>query len=400
MAQPAAQSTQQMSPAQIAMQQNMLARTMILKQAVKRKQQIDSQTFDPANGNIYTCNKILAVGLLLRFYVEVECTYSALTEADSTITATDFAQMNSLSNVQFTDLQNNQRHNTTGLQLAMTQSFKDKMPFVGAKTYAQVEGNFGANWALTYATPPALGVVGKSRVVYEIPIAYSDDDLRGAIYANVVSNQMNLQLTVNNVNAAPSTGDDTFAIFYLDPAAGEAGAVMTSVTINIYQEYLDQLPIGLQGIVLPQLDISTLYQLMYTNFSNFTAGQDNYVQYTNFRRFMSLTGIWNSTGTRGGRLVGSDINFWKLVSASLTSIWQEKPLERARVQRRILGTDPPPGTYYFPSRKQPIYTLATGNMQLDLVPIVAGPNAYLYIMWEFFAQQNTLTQAGSLAAGS
>lgn len=396
MAPSAAPQSAQMNPYQI----NGLARNQVLSQSVKRKQQIASTTFNPANGNVFTCNTILAVGLILRFYVEVIATYSELSTSGSAIAVTDFGAMNSLSNVQFTDLQNNQRHNAPGLQFAMTQSFKDKMPFVGAKTYAQSEGNFGANWQLAFATAPTLSATGSSRVVYEIPIAYSDEDLRGAIYANVVSNQMNLQLTVNNSLAAPSTGDDTFAIFYLTPASGETGAKMTSVTINIYQEYLDQLPIGQNGIVLPQLDIGTLYQMLYTNFANLTAGQDNYVQYTNFRRFMSLITLYNSTGTRGGRLVGTDITRWKLVSANLTSIFDVSPFEQARIQRRILGTDPPPGTYYFPSRKQPIYTQASGNIQLDLIPTVASSSAYLFVMWEFFGVQNVLSQAGSLSAGS
>lgn len=396
MAPSAAPQSAQMNPYQI----NGLARNQVLSQSVKRKQQIASTTFNPVNGNVFTCNTILAVGLILRFYVEVIATYSELSTSGSTIAVTDFGAMNSLSNVQFTDLQNNQRHNAPGLQFAMTQSFKDKMPFVGAQTYAQSEGNFGANWQLAYATAPTLSATGSSRVVYEIPIAYSDEDLRGAIYANVVSNQMNLQLTVNNTLAAPSTGDDTFAIFYLTPAGGETGAKMTSVTINIYQEYLDQLPIGQNGIVLPQLDIATLYQMLYTNFANLTAGQDNYVQYTNFRRFMSLITLYNSTGTRGGRLVGTDITRWKLVSANLTSIFDVSPFEQARIQRRILGTDPPPGTYYFPSRKQPIYTQASGNIQLDLIPTVASSSAYLFVMWEFFGVQNVLSQAGSLSAGS
>lgn len=380
---------QQQNPYQI----NMAQRRQVLSQSVKRKQQIASTTFNPANGNVYTCNSILAVGLILRFYVEVICTYAVL--ESGTTAVTDFGAMNSLSNVQFTDLQNNQRHNCSGLQLAMTQSVKDRQPFVSALSMAQSEGNFGANWLLAYANAPTTSATGSTRVVYEVPVAYSDDDLRGAIYANVVSNQMNLQLTVNP-NPAPFAGDDTFAVFYGTAAASS----ISSVTINIYQEYLDQLPIGRTGIVLPQLDISTLYQLLYTNFANLTAGQDNYVQYTNFRRFMSLLTVYNSTGTRGGRLTGADITFWKMVSANLTSIFQVSPYEQARIQRRILTTDPPPGTYYFPSRKQPIYTLASGNMQLDLVPTVAGNNAYLYVMWEFFAQQNTLTQAGSLNSSS
>lgn len=388
----AAVQSQQLTPQQA----NMMARNAVLSQSVKRKQQIFTSTFNPSNGNnIVTCNTILAVGLLLRFYVIVTATYAEL-GSGGTAVVTDFGAMNTLSNIQFTDLQNNQRHNATGLQFALTQGFKDKQPFASALELAQSEGNFGANWALCSATAPTTEATGTSRIVYEIPIAYSDQDLRGAIYANVVSNQMNLQLTVNP-NPIPAAGDDTFAVFYA--TAGAAGS-MSSCTIQIYQEYLDQLPIGQNGIVLPQLDISTLYQLLFTNFSNITANVDNYVQYTNFRRFMSLIEIYNSTGTRGGRNVGSDITYWKQVSANLTSIFQVDPLEQARIQRRILTTDPPPGTYYFASRTHPIYTLASGNMQLSLVPSAASGNPYLYTMWEFFAQQNTLTQAGSLPSSS
>jgi hypothetical protein len=389
------------APQQNMWQVNMAQRRQVLAQSVKRKQNIYSATFNPQNGNVAIVNTILPVGLLLRFIVQVTATFAEL--GAGTESVTDFGAQNLLSNIQFTDLQNNQRHNCNGLQLAMTQSFKDKHPFIGAASYAQLEGNFGANWSLASATAPTTEATGSAEAWYEIPVAYSDDDLRGAIYANVVSNQMNLQLTVNP-NPAPGTGDDTFAVFY--GSASNAGSSITSITINIWQEYLDQLPVGVigpngqTGIVLPQLDISTLYQLLYTNFSNLTAGQDNYFQYTNFRRFMSILGIYNSTGTRGGRGVGGDITFWKLVSANLTNIFQETPYERARVQRRILGTDPPPGTYYFPSRQHPIYTLASGNMQLDLVPTTAGANAYWYNMWEFFAQQNTLSQAGSLSSSS
>ena len=76
----APQNAQQANPWQI----NLAQRRQVLSSAIKRKQQIDSVTFNPANGNVYVCNKILAVGLLLRFYIEVIATYSELTEAGST----------------------------------------------------------------------------------------------------------------------------------------------------------------------------------------------------------------------------------------------------------------------------------------------------------------------------
>jgi hypothetical protein len=377
---------QQMSPTQL----NALQRKAVLSQSTRMKQQIYSGTFNPANLGGQPLNvNVRPVGLITKFIVEVVCAYPEL--GSGAVTVTDFGALNALSNISFWDLQNNQRHNSFGFHFGLLSSFKERLPFVGAQSYAQKQGSFGANWSLVSATVPTTSAAGSSRSVYEIPIAYSDDDLRGAIYANVVSNQMNLQLTVNP-NAVVASGDDTYAVFY-----GAAGS-MSSVTINVYQEYLDQLPVGAQGIVLPSLDISTIYQVLNTNFNGLAANTDFYVQYTNFRKYLSQIMVYNNSGTVGGREVGADINYWQLVSANFTPIFKEDPLERARIARRILQTDPPPGVYYFPSRMQPINTLTYGNMQLDLNPSAAGAQSYLLCLSEFFGQQNVLSQAGSLPA--
>lgn len=378
------------SPQQI----NSMQRKQVLSQSVNMKQSIFTATFNPSNSNNIVNVNVRPVGLIKRFIVVVQATFAELGGA-GTATATDFAEANLVSNFQFTDLQNNQRHNAPGLQFALTSSFKEREVYAGAIDYAQASANFGANWGIVGNTPPTADAVGSARMVYEIPIAYSDDDLRGAIYANVVSNQMFLQLTINP-NPVPNTGDDTFAVFF--GSANTATTSITSVTINVYQEYLDQLPVGPNGIVLPTLDISTMYQMLFTNFTNIAANQAFYFQYTSFRRFMSAMIIYNDSGSRGGRMTGQDITQWQLLSANFTPIFTEDPFERARVARRILGTDPPPGTYYFPSRSHPVYTLTYGNMQLALTPSVAGAAAYAFYMVEFFGQQNTLSQAGSLPA--
>jgi P3 major capsid protein len=394
---PAPAATQNAQSSAMSIQQiNSMQRKQVLSSSVRMKQSIYSATFNPSNGNnIVNVNTIRPVGLILRFIVEVSATIAEI-GSGKTATATDFAEANLLSQIQFTDLQNNQRHLCSGLQLIMTESFKKRQPFTSALTMAQAPSNFGANWTIAQNTPPTDDATGSARCIYEIPIAYSDDDLRGAIYANVVSNQMNLQLTVNP-NPVPNAGDDTFAVFTTNDTS--PGSI-TSVTINVYQEYLDQLPQGKTGIVLPVLDVSTLYQLQFTNFVPIVAGQDNYFQYASFRRFMSVMMIYNDTGTAGGRVTGGDINYLAQVSANLTNLFKVGPLESARITRLLLTTDPPPGLYYFPSRRHPIYTLSSGNMQLDLNPISAGDNAYAYMMWEYFAEQNTLSQAGSLPASS
>jgi P3 major capsid protein len=382
---PPVAAQQQMSPEQI----NAAQRKLVLQQSVRMKQNVFAATVNPANGNVVNIVP-RNVGLVLRFIIEFNATFAIL--GGGTTSVTDFGALNVFSNIQFTDLQNNQRHNTYGLHFGLASSFKDGQPFASATTLAQVEGNFGANWSLCSATAPTTGATGTAKGFLEIPIAYSDDDLRGAIYANVVANQMQLQLTINP-NPAPTTGDDTFQVFH-----GANASSISSVVINVYQEYLDQLPVGPNGAVLPTLDISTVYQLLYSNFTAIAAGQDYYVQYTNFRRYMSAFGIYNNSGTTGGRGTGADINYWAQVSSNFTNIFKVDPLEQARIARRILRSDPPAGTYYFGTRKHPIYTLAYGNMQIDLNPITAGASAYLLMLWEFFALQNTLSSAGSLPA--
>lgn len=373
---------------------NSMQRKQVLSQAVNMKQSIFTASLNPSGSNNIVNVNVRPVGLIKRFIVYVTATFSELGGAGDVV-ATDFAEANLVSNFQFTDLQNNQRHNASGLQFALTSSFKEREVYAGAIDYAQASANFGANWPIVGNVPPTADAAGSATMVYEIPIAYSDDDLRGAIYANVVSNQMFLQITINP-NPAPNTGDDTFAVFF--GSANTATTSITNVVINVFQEYLDQLPVGPNGIVLPTLDISTMYQLLFTNFTNIAANQAFFFQYTSFRRFMSAMIIFNDTGVRGGRMVGQDITQWQLLSANFTPIITETAIERARVARRILGTDPPPGTYYFPSRSHPVYTLTYGNMQIALTPNTAAAAAYAYYMVEFFGQQNTLSQAGSLPA--
>lgn len=382
--QAAAQSAQQMTPQQL----NSAQRRAVLSQSVKMKQNIFSGTFNPATNpvlNIIPRN----VGLILRYIVEVVATFNN-TGSTTAATPTDFGGMNIFSNVQFTDLQNNQRHNTYGFHFGLVSSYKERQPFAACQALAVAEANFGNNFAVISQTASiAAGGSGTIKTVYEIPLAYSDEDLRGAIYANVVANQMNLALTFNPAPFAAS-GDDTFAVYKSNTGT------MTNCIVNVYQEYLDQLPIGAGGVVLPVLDISTVYQLNFSQFNNLAANTDNYFQYTNFRRYLSAIGIYNSTGGAGGRVGGGDINYLARVSANFTNIFKVDPYEQARIGRRILGVDPPPGVYYFPSREKPIYTLTYGNTQLDFNPNTAGGNNYLLFLWEYMALQNILSSAGSL----
>ena len=155
---------------------------------------------------------------------------------------------------------------------------------------------------------------------------------------------------------------------------------------------------GNQGVLLPILDLATIYELKYTNATAISPGQDYPYQYANFRQFLSTVAIYVNTGATGARGVGADINYWALQSANFTNIWKIEPDLAAIFTRQHMGIDLPPGTYLFDSRGRPISTTQYGNMQLILNPVTAGAGAYQLIGVEDFAQVQTLSMAGSLAA--
>lgn len=373
-------------------QLNAAQRAAVLASAVKMKQQIFSMNFSSQTNanpiNIVPRN----VGLLLRFIVEITAT--AATQSGAALTQLGLANL--IQNLQFTDLNNNLRINTNGVHLAALAHIKHRRPSQQTLSTVVADNNqmlqVGENFpVLAYAAPASGNQTW--RAVFEVPLAYSDMDLRGAVYANVVNATMNLQIQINQ-NPVVATGtDSTFSV--IRTAAAAEG--LTNITVTVYQEYYDQLPIGKSGVILPILDLSTVYELKATNFTSITNGQDYPVPYANFRDFLSTMAIFNSTGADNGLLNGSDVNYWALQSANFTNLWKVDPLEIARNNRNEIQVDFPKGFYYFGSRNKPISTTQYGNMELILNAISPASGAYMLIMWEDFALINTLTQAGSLA---
>jgi hypothetical protein len=378
-------------------QYNSLARQQLINQSILKKQIIYTFTGDPATiGNQLNIggNFVRMAGLLTRFLVEVTATFSEI--GGSTCTATEIGAANLLSNIQFTDLQNNQRHNCPGVQLALTSGMKRHYPYLTAFTQAQKAFHGPATAPpITYATAPTTGATGSARCVYEIPVAISNKDLRGGIFLGVYGAQLSLQLTINP-NPAPQAGDSTFAVFY---GGTVTPSKITSVTVTVYQEYYDQLPMNNGAYVLPPLDISTVYQLTYTNFTNLSVGQDYYIPYANYRKYLSQSLIYNNSGTDGGLSSdGTDVQYLKQVAANFTNIFQVEPLEQKRIMRDQQMCDLFQGLYVFRTYDKPVDTQNYGNMQLDIVPLTAGASAYVYVMSEFIAYQSQISQAPSLPA--
>jgi hypothetical protein len=413
--------TQQMSAQQI----NQTARAAIKARSVRMLQQIYSQAIaTPVPGQVVTVNP-RNVGLILGFWVKVVLTIvnNSTTQA---MNLTDFGPANVLSQIQFNDLSNNTRIQTTGWHLNFINSWKSRRAFASALTgvtgitsgdqypaiaraasgppYPGMDSpiNYGADWT-TISALPTVADGGASSVVtmwYYVPLAYNPDnpqspDLRGAVYANVVNATMQLILTVNPAPLVVSTGDQTSAVYV---SAGALTAPTVTGTITVYQDYFDQLPVGNQGVLLPILDLATIYELKYTNATAISAAQDYPYQYANFRDFLSTIAVYVNTGAGGLRGIGADINYWALQSANFTNIWKYEPSLAAIFSRQHIGIDFPPGVYMFDSRSRPISTTQYGNMQLVLNAITAATGAYMLVAVEDFALVQTLSMAGSLAA--
>ena len=119
-------------------QYNTLARQQLVSNSILKKQIIYTFTGDPAtiNNTINIGgNFVRMAGFLTRFIVEVNATFSVI--GGSTCATTEIGAANLLSNVQFTDLQNNQRHNCPGVQLALASLMKRHYPFLTSFTSAQ-----------------------------------------------------------------------------------------------------------------------------------------------------------------------------------------------------------------------------------------------------------------------
>lgn len=401
-------TSNQLSPAQL----NAIARAAIKARAVKMEQQIFSQTYGAAANttNVAAGQPVVTinprnVGLIRGFWVKIVATIN--NQSGDVATLSDFNAANILSQIQFNDLNNNTRIQTTGWHMAFLNSIKARRPFgtawvhgTGFDSPINYGNNFGnqISFSGTTNTTLASGASGTLIMWWYVPLSYSDDDLRGAVYANVVNATMQLNLTFNPTPAVLGTTDSTSAVMTVGPAGTASQCYMSQAVVTVYQSYLDQLPTGQGGVLLPILDLATIYEMKNTTFTAIVPAQDFPMQYSNFRDFVSTVAVFVNTGATGARTGGADVNYWALQSANFTNIWKKEPGLVALQVRNHLQTDHPPGVYYFGSREKPISTVQYGNMQVILNAITAGSGAYCLMGYEDFALVQSLSMAGSLAA--
>lgn len=333
---------------------------------------------------------LVNVGLIKRLWVRVQANVAQ--SVAETHTAQNMGPANFLSQIVVSDLNNLIRVNTTGWHLSMLSTARRQLAFGAAFTSDSPFG-FGSNYGLV-KIPASLTVAQNLATFYEIPLSYSDTDLRGAMFANVTTASMNLQLTINPNLFAASTADATLSCFKSSTAA--LGKINT-YTIDVYQEYIDQLPRYQDGSYqLPLIDIATQYNVLNTNATGMAVGADFSLPYAALRSYMSTFVIFDN----GGSLyAGTDINYFALQSANSMNLFKYDAFVAQLLNGRVrINDDWPIGVYYFDHRAKPISTIAGGNTQLIINPSSVGANSIFQIGYEYFANTQQLQQAGSITS--
>lgn len=250
-------------------------------------------------------------------------------------------------------------------------------------------------WCAPYAADLTLDAAETGRVshTYFVPLAYSSDDLRGSIYAGIVSANMQLQFTVNQ-NPFVGAGDPLNAI-YKDSAAG---AWEGDVKFEVYQVYYDQLPIANGMPVYPMLDTDIIYDIKETSTpAGLTPNQEYPVAYSNFRAFLSTF----LTFDNGGQFnAGEDINYFQLQAANSTNLWKITPDIAALQARQTFMSDLPKGAYYFDHRRRPLDTITYGNLELVINPLTVNAGAFLSLGYEAFQKIGAVANSSSLPGGA
>ncbi len=373
---------------QSAQSYNFQARNLLLENAKRSRQGLFSQTFVPNGSNNTLSMPVRNVGLITGFWVHVQATLNNAGAA--AITPTAFGIDNLLSNITFNDFGNYQRINSSGWHLAKLASLKMGRVVGGSVQFANA-GAWGNNWNL-YQQPVSIAAGGNGTLEtwYHVPIARSRHDLTGIINAMQLQNQATLSVTVNQNPIAAAGSDGTLAVYQGSTGAGS----ITSATVTVYQDYLDQLPVDANGnYVVPPLDSSMIYELKTETKTGIVAGQDYQILVPNFRQYLSLLVIYDNGGTLNN---GTDINYIALQTANLLAINKVDPRMQALSQRMALQADLPAGTYAFPWYDQPLDTSQYGNMSVTFNPSSAAANSMFLCGWEDIGVAAVMLQASSL----
>jgi hypothetical protein len=384
---------------QQAQASNYAIRQAWLNEGIPLFQQVDSASPTYVAGQPTVINmKGAATGLIKKFLMVVKGTVNAA--STKVMTETGLGLANLFSNISFTDSSSRVRHNTSGAHMHHMASIRrGKLAGTSLKIagFSDPSG-FGNNFAVNEPTGAVTGVTAKSFVwCYEIPVALTDQDLSGCIWANqVVANNI-VSFTINpNFFLSNSGGADVSNAAYAGPDALSVSLpTLTSLSMTLYQDML--LPPASMGpnVQLPLIDMSYAYNFLLSPAQNaIQANADNVFFAAPNRSIRSHILYWDNylyTGT-----AGADVAAIKIQIANSLIVRQLEPQLLAWMTRNHIGVDMPVfsaggvGTtktdyamYLIDTRHRPLNVQVGGNVGLYFNPSTVMAGANLNIGYEY-----------------
>lgn len=355
------------SPADI-MRQNLALRSALLQSAPRMRKSLGSFTGGLPGQS--TRVKLFNVGVTTKIYVEVIATYDVGTAA---ATASPKAPWNIANRVRLTDYDGTDRVNVSGYQLWVINSLRDKAPYG--------YNNGAKSSILDY--PRIDTTVGTSRqaaFIIEVPVSYSDSDLRGAMLTQTAVGETWLSIDWNSAFFSNANADAVFN------GAATTTISNVSITANVFQEYLLPQSIGGQ-VPLPTLDFMTVYELGGTlkSADNLAVGQEKLLNYPGVRQVIGAYFNFVNGGVMNAANV--DISRFRLI-ANGNNVLREYGAKDKLFDQRISLTsnfDLAPGTYFETHQDKPIETALYGNVQYGITPsVVSAGNTYIEVAFESF----------------
>lgn len=308
----------------------------------------------------------IVTGVMLKITVPVNIT--------ATATASAHGPHNVAQQLSYTDFAGLKRVNTNGYLLHTLNSFKGHKIAGNAVNYSGLPNSEKFLNTNILNVPTATGNANLTFFLY-VPLAYDPrQDLRGAVLAQAIYGEHYITIQL----PAALVGTDPLLFPYTaGTVALQAG---TGITVQPFMNYIMPQS-GANN--LPLIDLSTIYAIEgnMTDSSNVVAGADKYLNWPNNRAILSAIHIYDQ-GATGGTLNETDVNTITLLGNSNTNIKELTPDLLRMEMRYMLGTDVASGTYYIPSRSQPITTQLYGNVQTKFNLATAAANSYFMSQFE------------------
>lgn len=355
------------------MQQNNAMRAALLATAPKLRKRLQPTTGLTIGQTARI--KLQNVGILTGILLRIQC---PITIAGAIAVPSLKAPYNLLNRIRVSDYDGSDRVNCSGHQLWVINSVRNRSPFD--------RNNESMAAVLTQPVVPTAIATNTIDFWVYVPIAFNpDNDLRGAMMMQTAVGDSFLSI---DLNPSLYTNNDGDSVYKGAGATTVVQAVGTSITIDVWQDYLLPQAIDKQGnIPLPALDLRTVYEIagMVVTSDNIAANQQKLMQYPNLR---SVVGSYFSFRNGVDLSPVGDVSTIQLIANANNIMRDETELSQLFRQRRYINGDLLQGVYWMQHRDLPIQTALYGNIQIGITPAIinAGENYFEQAFESFYAK--------------